>query len=198
MPTVENALELPAPLSEWLAPLSAFLDQNQIRQLKAGVCAPEAMPQPYRQLLAHKKDMTSTLEGFHKVVLRVHANQIKKIDGDYWREVTLRCAFHQKAVEFGIIRIHIDRLDEAGQKLALDGKVPFGAILNGLKIPYKSEPAGFFWLDSIPEIEKALDMESPSRLWGRRNTLSQPDGEPLAEILEILPPMEETSCENGD
>ena len=148
---------LPEPLAQWLEPLGEFIDAPSIHALNAGGCEPEALPQPYQRLLAHQRDMTSTLESYHGVILRVDARKTRRHGTLYSREVTLRCAIHRRAVEFGIIRIHIDRLDATGQKLALDGKVPFGAILNGLKIPYVSRPSGYFWLDSIPEIEGALD-----------------------------------------
>jgi hypothetical protein len=49
-------------------------------------------------------------------------------------------------------------------------------------------PSAFFRTDADERIRGALGLSGPATLYGRRNTLSDPEGHPLADILEILPP----------
>lgn len=57
-----------------------------------------------------------------------------------------------------------------------------------LGIAYRSRPSAFFRTDADERIREALGLTAPVLLYGRRNTLFDTEGLPLADILEILPP----------
>jgi len=139
-------------------------------------------------LLVHDRDMTSTLENHYRQ--RVHLSLIgRQVDGDdYSREVLLVLDGTDKPVEFGAIHIHLDRFPEAVRRLILEARLPLGRLLNDHAIPYISQPLAYLRLASDRTIDRLLNLRGAHILYGRRNTLTNPAGEPLAEIVEILPP----------
>lgn len=145
------------------------------------------MPEPYRSLLVHLSDMTSTLENFHGDHLKLEVLS-SRVEGDiYMREVLLRLEKSGKPVEFGAIRIHLDRFEAEPRRIILGGKVPLGRVLAEQKVPFTSRPNGFFRIAADCFIGPLLAAGEGTRLYARRNTLSNPAGQPLAEIVEILP-----------
>ena len=145
------------------------------------------MPEPHRSLLVHLSDMTSTLENFHGDRLKLEVLS-SRVDGDiYLREVLLRLEKSGKPVEFGAILIHLDRFEAEPRRLILSGKVPLGRVLTEQKVPFTSRPNGFFRITADNFIGPLLIAEQGTVLYARRNTLSNPAGQPFAEIVEILP-----------
>src|SRR5204863_176407 len=66
---------------------------------------------------------------------------------------------------------------------------PLGHILKDFSIPHASRPSAFLRIASDPLINSALGLTGAQVLFGRRNTLFNPSKRPLAEIVEILPPV---------
>lgn len=156
------------------------------------VIAADAMPQPYRALLDHQSDMTSTLEKFHgePLVLRVLAR--RQVGHILSRRVVLVGKESGTPVEFGAIRIDLESFPATAQELIREGRRPLGALLAEFKIPYRSRPKLFLKVKTDPEIETALEIApegSPPHLYGRENALLTTDGRMLAEVVEILPPL---------
>jgi chorismate-pyruvate lyase len=147
-----------------------------------------AVPEPYRGLLVHDRDMTRTLEAHHGDGIRLRTWASGTHDGIYRRMVALELEHSGRPVEFGATRVHLERFPEPWRGLILAGERPLGGILNAWGIAYRSRPSAFFRTDGDERIWKALGLSGPATLYGRRNTLSDPQGVPLADILEILPP----------
>ena len=57
-------------------------------------------------------------------------------------------------------------------------------------VKHSSRPKAFLRLASDHFINQALRLTGAHVLYGRRNTLFDPQDRPLAEIVEILPPVE--------
>jgi chorismate-pyruvate lyase len=149
----------------------------------------EQLPRPYRDLLFHESDMTTTLENFHgssiylQVLKRELSHQVLS------RQVILALDNEsQLPVEFGAIRIYLAGLDPDSQRLVLEGLRPLGGILNGHEVDYISSPSGFFALEADDLMREAFLLEQGGKLYGRCNTLTHRSGDPLAEVVEILPP----------
>lgn len=154
--------------------------------------APETMPEPARQLLVHQRDMTRTLESFHQGRLHLRLLRQQREDAHYFRLVALELDGTSQPVEFGATKVYLGHLPARARDLILEGRRPLGGILNDQGVPYRSAPSAFFVTAGDDLIREALGLAAgtaPLRLYGRRNTLSSPEGEPLAEIIEILPPM---------
>lgn len=162
---------------------------------RAGLIVPRAqevrgadVPEPYNQLLVHRRDMTPTLEAYHGERIRLRTIG-KRVDGDALsRLVVLLTVDSERPVEFGAIVIHCQNFPAEARATILECRRPLGTILADYHVEHSSSPRAFLELSSDPLINGALDIRGPVPLFGRRNVLSRPDGLPLAEVVEILPP----------
>ena len=147
----------------------------------------EAVPEPYRTLLVHKNDMTPTLEKFYGFGIHLDVLGRRRKGDAYYREVILRLDGADKPVEFGAIKINLGRFAPEARKEILAERLPLGHILQEFKIPHSSRPSAFLRLASDKLISQVLELTGARVLYGRRNTLYDPQEHPLAEIVEILP-----------
>ena len=152
----------------------------------------EAIPEPYKTLLVHQHDMTPTLEHFHgrSVHLRVLGRQTR--GNDYFREVVLQLEGSEQPVEFGAIKIHLALFASEAREQILQEQWPLGHILKDYAIPHASRPSAFLRIASDRLINKVLGLRGAQVLYGRRNTLFDSSERPLAEIIEIIPPVKKT------
>ena len=188
------------PLSEQIANLMHPLDRFY---QSAGQAAPEVkriegadMPQPYRRLLVHESDMTPTLEKHFAQTIAIQPMSVQLDDeGTLLRQVVLEAGPKRRPVEFGAIRIHVNRFTESARSDILKCRKPLGTIMAEQDVPHRSSPSGYFEISGDdPVLRAAFDLTDAPTLYGRHNILRNPDGEPLAEVVEILPPLDE---ENG-
>ena len=176
------------PLPPWAALLQRFYEP-------AGLAAPvleelkgTEVPQPYRALLVHSSDMTSTLASFYGETPRLRVLTRERRNGSYKREVVLWVTEGARPIEYGVIRIYLDRLPPAARQLVLQEERPLGDILNGEAIAYLSWPQAFFRLKSDARAGAALGLQHPGFLYGRRNVLLDGSRHLLAEVIEVLAP----------
>jgi chorismate-pyruvate lyase len=149
---------------------------------------PVELPEPWRSLLVHQSDMTSTLENFYKEQLHIEALARRVNENEYFREVALVLNDSGKRVEYGAIKILLDSFPLEARQEILREQQPLGRILNVFSVVFASRPRAFLRMASDKFIENALNLEKRDVLFGRRNTLLDEWGRPLAEIVEILPP----------
>jgi chorismate-pyruvate lyase len=176
------------PVSSWAELLGRFYEPTglslpPLRELKK-----VEVPQPYRSLLVHSSDMTPTLERFYGQTLRLRVLNREHLDDSYKREVILWLAEDTRPVEYGVIRIFLDRLPPTARELVLQEKRPLGDILHGEAIPHLSWPQAFFRLKSDAHAGGALELRQPGFLYGRRNVLLDGSRRLLAEVIEVLAP----------
>jgi hypothetical protein len=134
--------------------------------------------------------MTPTLEAYHgeRIGLRVLARELR---GDtLLRQVLLTRESDGRAVEYGAIAIYLDRFPTGARQEILECRVPLGTILGVHGIRHQSCPRAFIRIRSDAALGAALGLSEPCSLYGRRNVHKDPDGADLAEIIEILPPLE--------
>lgn len=174
---------------ELLGPLDGFYQRAGRALLEFEPLAAAELPEPARSLLVHHRDMTRTLEQFHRGTIRLRVLSSHRSGPDYWRESALLLDGAGRPVEFGAIHINLDRFLEPWRTLVLEEHRPLGGILNASGLPYSSRPAGYFRVAADSFMAGALDATPGGWLFGRRNTLRDAAGNPLAEIVEILPPL---------
>src|SRR6266496_2745645 len=85
-----------------------------------------AVPEPYKTLLVHERDMTSTLENFHKRGVHLRLVSRQRRGDEYFREVVLVLDGDEEPVEFGAIKISLDRLPEKARRQILQERFPLG------------------------------------------------------------------------
>jgi hypothetical protein len=169
------------------AELTPFLAGSLLDGVELSWIPGDRVPPPQRDLLVHDRDMTTSLGDFHEDVITLTVLRSAR-DGDlYRREVTLNTRADARAVEYGLIVMHLDTFPERQRQLVVEECTPLGTILNDSGIPYLSHPQGFYHVP--PGTLAPVFPASPggTGLHGRYNTLSWADGRVLARILEILP-----------
>ncbi len=148
----------------------------------------EAVPEPFKHLLVHLDDMTPTLEKFHKGTIHIQVLSSRRTQNAYFREVVLLLDGSNKPVEFGAIKINLELFPEKARQLILEEHLPLGHILGEHTIKHSSQPKAYFRVASDKRINAAFKLAGAHILFGRRNTHFNPQGLPMAEIVEILPP----------
>lgn len=139
---------------------------------------------PYRGLLCHERDMTSTLASFHDGEVKLEVLREER-GASYVREVVLRVS--GKVVEFGVISIQLENFSEELREVILAGARPLGALLNESGMRYLSRPQGYLEIEE--EKGSLMFFESLGRKFqfGRYNVLLDDNERVLARIIEILP-----------
>lgn len=178
-----------APTPPCVYPLDEFY-------LRAGLPLPhieripgDQVPEPYRTLLVHHKDMTPTLEEFHGSDIYIEALGRQRNGHFYFREVILRKEGSGQPVEFGANKIDLSLYRSDLRDLILKEHVPLGRILKMGGVSHGTRPMCFLRLTSDELIERSFGLAERQILYGRRARISDPDGRPLSEIVEILPPL---------
>ncbi|MDG2255071.1 MAG: hypothetical protein P8L49_08935 [Opitutaceae bacterium] len=149
--------------------------------------AGEDVPLPYRDLLVHDRDMTSTLADFHRSALGLDVLNMSHDQGEYAREVILFAKDTRVPVEYGAIDLILDHFKPEEQEAIIEGNEPLGSILNRLEYPYRSHPNGFFSIKAPAVCREQFGCSEDVKLYGRYNKLMNAEGRVLALIVEILP-----------
>lgn len=144
------------------------------------------MPAPYRDLLVHTSDMTPTLAAANGCPIELRVLEHFKTGSAYSRQIVLLA--HGRRVLFGAIKIYLDRFPPAARSLILADRTPFGTVLQTSGIVHSSSPLAFFRIEPDAVISGALGLEGTRELYGRRNVLRDSQGQPLAQVFEVLAP----------
>ena len=148
-----------------------------------------ALPEPYRSLLVHERDMTSTLGQFHADNIGLKVLHWHNVGDAYYREVLLLAKRTQQPVEYGAIKIHLGQFPGPARDAITGATAPLGKLLHDYGIGHLSRPSGFLRVECDDYIGGLFILDERPLLFGRRNTLYDATGEHrLAEIVEILPP----------
>jgi len=172
-----------------LFPLNRFYETEHLALPKTVLMTGADLPEPYRGMLDHDRDMTPTLETFFGEIIAIGIIHKGRQGDSYTREVVLFVEQTRQPVAYGSIDIHLENIDGAARTDILSGCLPFGSILHKHAIKHVSAPSAFFQIDSDEQTRKHFRLTAPTTLYGRRNRLSTPDGRTLADIVEILAPV---------
>jgi len=146
------------------------------------------IPEPYKSLLVHERDMTSTLSKFHDDIIQLHVLNQHNQENEYYREVLLLTKSERRPVEYGAIKIFLHKFPESARKAIVEATAPLGQLLHDYNINYLSKPKGFLVIECDSYIGDLLECKEKTRLFGRRNSLYEPyNHSKIAEIVEILP-----------
>lgn len=171
-----------------LYPLNEFYAEAGLTLPAATRINGREMPDPYRRLLVHDRDMTPTLEAFYDRKMNLRVLKYSLDHEVFSRQILLFPEGSETPVVFGAIKIYLDEFPTAARDLVLERRLPLGTILESQSIRHFSKPDAFFEVDADASICQALGIAGPARLYGRRNILGNGTGRKLAQVLEILPP----------
>ena len=158
---------------------------EHLRDLRFLWVKPDEVEQPYRDLLCHEHDMTSTLSDFHGGEVELQIFEEGCDSECYFREVLLRVG--AKPVEYGLIRIFLGNFPEGLGSAITEGSKPLGTILNESGLEYFSRPGGFLKISGETFQPEFFPSSGGEFLFGRYNELIGAQEKVLARIIEILP-----------
>ena len=178
----------PAPTQALLYPLDLLYTHAGVAPPAATRVTPARMPQPYRSLLDHQRDMTGTLEAHlrDRVLLRVLSTEEK--GRSYFRRILLVQASTGRPVEMGAVRISLSALSPRVWAAIRQHRAPLSQVLRDQGIEFLSRPAAFMAVRPNADLMGVFWMREPQTLYGRR-TEAFADGRRIGDIVEILPRM---------
>ena len=178
----------PIPQNTLLSPLDVFQSVEDREACCAQVIDAESMPEPFRRLLVHERDMTSTLEAFYGAHVHLRPLMCREREGMYMRLVVLELDVTNQPVEYGAIQIRLYPFPDKAKELIREARQPLGRILADQIFSYRSRPSCFLTLKATPSMQRELDLDNACVLFARQNIIEQPGGVCVAKVMEILPP----------
>jgi len=176
-------------MSDFAFPLSEFYARTSLAMPRMEVIPGDVIPEPYRALLVHERDMTSTLERFHGSDIYIKAVSSDGRNGEYFREVVLHRVSDDAPVEFGANCVNLRVFTPEARWMILQEKIPLGRILKDQAIPHTISVPGFFRVTPDRLICRALKLSAPVTLYGRQAIICDAQQQRLSQVIEILPPV---------
>ncbi len=171
-------------------PLIDFYSLRNVPMPAVESIAGEDVPEPYKRLLVHQRDMTPTLEAFYGESIHLNLIRRRQREDVYFREVVLVLDESLEPVEFGAIKINLALFASQAREWILKEYLPLGTILKRFSVTHTSRPTAFLKIQSDELMNSALGLSGSQWLYGRRNALRDPQERALAEIVEVLPPVQ--------
>lgn len=150
-----------------------------------------ALPEPYRALLVHERDMTGELEAFSRSTIHIRPLEVRRAGELLERRVLLVCDEGQRTVEFGAIRIHLDGFTGDAREEVLSCRTPLGGILRKHALDYVCRPRLFFELHGESPLPADFRVADGEIVYGRVNRIEDSGGRPLADVVEVLPRLDD-------
>lgn len=167
-------------LSAIAAPFFASLDE--LGAFRAVTAA--ELPDAYQVLLAHDDHMTVTLEAYHGCFVDVRVLRAEQAGSLYSRSSVLSCQNSGKVVQFGIMRIALDQLQESVRNEIVGGQAPLGRVLIRHNVLRHVELHGLWEVKPAARLRDYLQLVGDEPLYGRTARIVV-EGRPAVELLEI-------------
>ena len=189
-PPLDPLRAMPESFEDIVATLSRLQSEDPsspaiIREIEP--VEPEDIPEPFRSLLVHEKDMTGTLAGYWGLPIILRPLTVRRKGNVLYRQVVLTAGPDRIPVEAGAIKIYLDRFPAEALPEITRNRKPLGSILVEHGISYVSTPQGYFQTTASPFLKDAFADAREQTLYGRCNRLTNPADDPLADVVEILP-----------
>ena len=176
--------------SEILNPLSDFYVLSSTTLPTVHQIQAEDIPGPYRDYLESNRDIACELENLYTGRLLLQALKSQLDDHFYKRHSVLLREGDKKPVATGAIKIYLHRLPDDIQKAVLKCDRPLGGILQDFEYMHFARPQAFFKTGPDELMRTLLKTREADTLYGRRVFLVDSQEERIAEIVEILSPLE--------
>lgn len=146
-----------------------------------------AVPQPYRELLAHNHHMTVTVESFYGCLVDVDVIDFRHEQGTYQRKILLKRQTDQAVVMFGIVRLHVRHLAAPVQSQIESREIPLGRVLIENNVLRRVELGRLWRVQPNTELQRHFKLEAPELTFGRTAVIHC-DNQPAIELVEIVAP----------
>lgn len=146
----------------------------------------DQIPEPQRSLLSHNFHMTVTLEKFHSSPVKVVVLQETEQDDAYSREICLHRTSDDSLVQYGIVRLNFNHLNDAVQQEIRSHSKPLGRILIEHDVHRRVQLSSLYEIQPANRLaDMSGDSGNGSKLYGRTAIIFCND-EPAIELLEIV------------
>ncbi len=150
--------------------------------------APDALPQPHRDLLVQSEGMSTTLAAYWHEPLELRVVAARREGKLLARHVVVVTSRSRRAAAYGAIRIHLERFEARVLAEIVDGRKPLGAILHEHRVEHRSQPTGFFLIEPNEVMRTSLGVRDGRALHGRHNVILDSSHSLMAEVVDILSP----------
>lgn len=147
----------------------------------------EAMPQPYRRLLAHNDHMTVTVEDYHGCPVDVRVLRRQATESHYAREILLARQSDAAVVQYGIMRVNFAYLPLGVQDEIRGEQTPLGRILIQHDVHRRVQLFSLRRVELGQELSAHFQHALGTTTYGR-TALIECNGVPAIELLEIVSP----------
>jgi chorismate-pyruvate lyase len=147
----------------------------------------DEMPSVPRQLLAHSHHMTVTVEAHHGSLVDVQVLATQRSGPYYARKILLARQSDGQVVQFGIVRIDFDCLDDPVRREIEEQRTPLGRILIEHNVLREVELFNLYRVEPGPDLCQLFSIVPADTTYGR-TALIHCNGQPAIELLEILTP----------
>jgi len=176
-------------------------DDNHVHQALTSICQglvdanadavigqpvdPQAIPDPYRELLVHRDHMTTRLSRYHGASVTLKVLQHDR-DGDvYRRKIVLILPGKDKIVEFGLVRIDLSYTPEAVRDAIVKRETPLGDILIQHQVLRRIDPRWYVRMRSDCGLLQDVETLHEKEVFGRVGTIYCNE-QPAVELLEVV------------
>jgi chorismate-pyruvate lyase len=145
------------------------------------------LPAPYRTLLAHDDHMTVTVESFHGSSVDVEVLERLFASPRYARKILLRRQSDGQVVQFGIMRLSFNYLNDDVRRDIESERIPLGRTLIEHGVLRKVQLVSLWRIAAGADLAQLFPVPAGSQTFGR-TALIYCNGEPAVELLEIVTP----------
>ena len=146
------------------------------------------LPSAYAELLAHDEHMTVTVEAFHQSPVSVEVLHSRIEGGFYIREILLRSTSDRVIVQYGIVRLRLDALDDEPKKAILSETIPLGRVLIEHNVLRNVELVELWEIHMGKRLATHFGCEEGTTTFGRTAMIYFRD-QPALELVEIVRPI---------
>jgi len=190
MPSAFNQL---SDVSTALEHICAGLEDINTAQLQYRLVDEDGLPAPYRQLLAHRQHMTSTLRNHYAADITLNVLEHGFADGWYRRVISLSLHPGDAVVELGIVAMDMGKLPEAVQDAIRLRNRPLGDILCESNLMREITPHWYLRLPGAADNLALWGADFDHDIYGRVGVIHV-DRQPAIELLEIVTGAERRSA----
>jgi len=149
----------------------------------------DKLPPYYRRLLDHHHHMTVTLESVCGCPVAVEVKRRRVTKTRYERKSLLRATRGGQVLQYCLVRLRCDCLDENVREEIEAEQIPLGRILIHHDVLRQVQMLALWKITTGPDLRSAFGLSQPTVTYGR-TALIYLDAIPAVELLEILAPVD--------
>ncbi len=145
------------------------------------------LPAIYQRLLAHSAHMTVTVESRHGCTVDVEVLVDRQVGNHYERKILLRRSTDHRVVQFGIVRLALNQLEDVPRREILAKEIPLGRVLINHNVMRHVELLDLWKIACGRELAEYFETPLATITYGR-TALIYCNAAPAIELLEIVAP----------